>query len=83
MLLLAHLGVGLGVVEVRVRVQHPQHPWNGAVVDGQIGLVAVDGLGVVLLHHRVDVGEGLQAVAELALVGRRLSPHPVLQDAAR
>jgi hypothetical protein len=53
-LLLAHLGVGLGVVEVGVRVEHPQHSRNRPVVDGQVGLVAGDRLGVVLLHQRID-----------------------------
>ena len=67
---------------MRVRVEHPQHAGDGAVVDGGVGLVAGDGLGVVLLHQRVDVGEGLQAVAELALVLRRLRADPALQHAA-
>ncbi len=67
---------------MRVRVEHPQHAGNGAVVDGGVGLVARDGLGVVLLHQRVDVGEGLQAVAKLALVLRRLGAHPALQERA-
>ena len=41
-----------------------------------------DGLGVVLLHQRVHVGEGLQAVADLALVLRRLRPDLALHHAA-
>ena len=69
MLLFAHAGVGLGIVKIGVRIEHPQHAGNGPVVDGDVGLVAVDGLGVVLLHQRVDVGERLQAVAQLAFVG--------------
>ena len=67
-LVFAQAGVGLGIVEMRVRIEHLQHAGDGAVVDGVIGLVAGDGLGVVLLHQRIDVGKGLQAVAELALV---------------
>ena len=74
-LLLAHPGKGLGIVEVRVRVQHPQHPWDGSVVDGQVGLFTVDRLGVVLLHLRIDAGERLEAIAQLALALRALGPH--------
>ena len=65
-----------------MRVEHAQHAGNRPVVDGGVGLVAVDRLGVVLLHQRVDVGEGLEAVAQLAFVGRGLGPHLALQHAA-
>ena len=82
MLVFAHLGVGLGIVEVRVRVQHAQHAGNRPVIDGQVGLVAVDRLGVVLLHQRIHVGEGFQAVAKLAFISRRLGSHLALQNAA-
>ena len=75
MLFLAHLGVGLGIVKIGVRVQNPQHPGNGPVVDGQIGLFAGDGLGIVLLHLRIDAGERLEAIAQLALALRALGPH--------
>ena len=81
-LVFAHLGVGLGIVEVGVRVEHAQHAGDGAVVDGGVGLVAVDGLGVVLLHQGVDVGKGLEAVADLALVLRGLRPDLALHHAA-
>ena len=81
-LIFAHLGVGLGIVEIRVRIEDAQHAGNGAVVDGRVGLVALDGLGVVLLDHRVDVGERLQAVANLAFILRRLGSHPALQKGA-
>ncbi len=81
-LIFAQVGVGLGIVEVRVRVEHLQHAGNGAVVDGVVGLVAGDGLGVVLLDERVDVGEGLEAVAELALVLRGLRADAALQHGA-
>ena len=81
-LVFAHLGVGLGIVEVGVRIEHAQHAGNGAVVDGGVGLVALDGLGVVLLDHRVDVGERLQAVANLALILRGLGSHLALQKRA-
>ena len=81
-LVFAHLGIGLGIVEVGVRIEHAQHAGNRAVVDGGVGLVAGDGLGVVLLHQRVHVGEGLQAVADLALVLRGLRAHLALHNAA-
>ncbi len=81
-LVFAQAGVGLGIVEVRVRVEHLQHAGNGPVVDGVIGLVAGDGLGVVLLYQGVDIGKGLEAVAELALVLRGLRTDAALQDGA-
>ncbi len=81
-LIFAQAGVGLGIVEVRVRVEHLQHAGDGAVVDGVIGLVAGDGLGVILLYQRVDVGKGLEAVAELALILRGLRADAALQDGA-
>ncbi len=81
-LVFAQAGVGLGIVEVRVRVEDLQHAGDGAVVDGVVGLVAGDGLGVVLLDQRVDVGEGLQAVAELALVLRGLGADAALENGA-
>ena len=82
-LIFAHLGVGLGIVEIGVGVEHAQHAGDGAVVDGAVGLVAVDGLGVVLLHERVDVGKGLEAVAKLALVLRGLRADFALQEGCR
>ena len=81
-LIFAEAGVGLGIVEVRVRVEHLQHAGDGAVVDGVIGLVAGDGLGVVLLYERIDISKGLEAVTELALVLRGLRADAALQDGA-
>ena len=81
-LLFAHPGVGLGIVEIGVRVENAEHAGDGPVVDGRVGLVAVDRLGVVLLHQRIDIGERLEAVAKLALVGRGLRAHSALQYAA-
>ena len=63
MLILAHLGVCLGIVKIRVRIKDAQHAGNCPVVDGCVGLVAINGFGVVLLHQRIYVGEGLEAVA--------------------
>ena len=65
-----------------MRIEHPQHPWNGSVVDDRIRLVAVDRLGVVLLHQRVDIGEFLQVVAQLRLIDRRLGADLALQQGA-
>ena len=59
MLVLPHLGIGLRVVEVRVRVENMQHPRNGAVVNNLVDLVAVELVGVVVFHDGVDVGERL------------------------
>ena len=81
-LIFAQPGVGLGIVKIGVRIEYPQHAGDGAVVDGRVGLVAIDGLGVVLLHQRINVGERLQAVAKLALVGCGLRADSALQHAA-
>ena len=67
---------------MRVRVENLQHAGNCAVVDDVVGLVRSDGLGVVLFDDRVDVGEGLKAVAELAFVLRRLCADAALQYGA-
>ena len=63
-LLFAQQGIGLGIEEVGVRIEHAQHAGNGAVVDG---LVRVHWLGVVLLHDVVNLGEGAQAVAHIGI----------------
>ena len=82
MLIFAHPGVGFGVVEIGVGIEHAQHARNGAVVDGAVGPVAFDGFGVVLFHQRVDIGKRLEAVAELAFVCGGLGSDLTLQDAA-
>ena len=81
-LIFAQAGIGLGIVEVRVRVKDLQHAGDGAVVDGVVGLVRGDGLGVVLLDKRVDVSEGFQAVAKLTLILRGLSANAALEKSA-
>ena len=81
-LVLAHAGVFLGVVKVGVGVEHAQHARNRPVVEDRVGLVAGDGLGVILLDQRIDAAEGAETVAQLALVLRRLGPHLALQNAA-
>ena len=65
-LLLAQGRVGFGIEEVGVRIEHPQHAGNRPVVDG---LVRVDRLGIVLLHHVVNIGEAAQAFAHVAVAG--------------
>ena len=42
-----------------MRIEHAQHAGDGAVVDGLIG---IERLGVVLLHHLVYLGEVAEAV---------------------
>ena len=81
-LVLLHPGVVLGIVEAGVRIEHPQHSRDGPVVDDRIRLVAVDRLGVVLLHQRVDIGEFLQVIAQLRLVDGRLGADLALQQGA-
>ena len=75
-LVFAHLGEGLGVIEVGVGVQGVEHARDGAVVDGLVGLVGVQLVGVVLLDDGVDVGEGPEAVAQGGLVGWRTGRRP-------
>src|SRR6202041_2833853 len=81
-LILAHAGVGLGIVKVGVGIEHAQDARNGAIVDGRLGLVAGDGLSVVLVNERIYIGERLEVVAKLALVCGGLSAHIALQHAA-
>ena len=71
-LVLAHLGEGFGVVEVGVWIKDVEHAGDGTVVDGFVGLVGVEGLGVVLLDEGVDIGEGVERVAEGGLIAGRL-----------
>ena len=82
MLLLAHLGEGLGVVKVGVRVEGVQHAGDGAVVDGLVDFVLVQGLCVVLLDQAVDVGELVQGVAQGGLVGCGLCGDLVADEGA-
>jgi len=50
-LVLAHLGVGFWIVEIGVGVEDVKHAGDGAIVDGLVGLVGVERLGVVLLDQ--------------------------------
>jgi len=56
-----------------VGIEGVKHARDGAVVDGLVGLVGVQGLGVVLLDEGIDVGEGVKRIAEGGLVGGGLS----------
>ena len=67
-LVLAHLRVGLWIVEVGVRVERVEHAGDGAVVDGLVGVVGVHLLGVVGLDDGVDAGEGFEGVAQGGLI---------------
>ena len=71
-LVFAHLGEGLWIVEVGVRIEDVEHARDGAVVDGLVGLVGGQLLRVVLLDEGVDAGEGVQAVTEGGLIRRGL-----------
>src|SRR6516165_8725006 len=49
-------------------IEDAQHARDGTVVNRLIG---IHRLGVVLLHHLVNLGEAADAVADVALVGSR------------
>ena len=66
-LIFAQQGIGLGIKEIGVRIEHVQHARDGAVVDG---LVRIYRLGVVLFHHVVNSGELVQAVADVRVAAR-------------
>ena len=78
-LLFAQGGVRLRVKEIRVRIEYPQHPGNRAVING---LVGIDRLGVVLLHHLVNLGEAFNAVANVGVIRRRRGGHALAKDHA-
>ncbi len=76
-LIFAQQGIGLGIEEIRVRIQHVQHARNGPVVDRLIG---VHRFGIILLHHVIHSGELPQAVADIRIPtgsGRRIQLLPV------
>src|SRR3974377_139378 len=75
-LVFAQTCVSLGIVEVRMGIEHAQHSRYRAVIDPGVGFVAGNWLGVVLLNQRIDFSERLQAVAKLALVSCRLRSNP-------
>ena len=81
-LVFAHLGEGLGVVEVGVRVEDVEHARDGAVVDDLVGAIRVQGIGVVLLDDGVNVGELMERVAEGRLVRRGLCSDLLADDGA-
>ena len=81
-LVFAHLGEGLGIVEVGVGIEDVEHAGDGAVVDGLVGLVGVEVLGVVLLDEGVDVGEGVEGVAQGGLVGGGLGGDLLVDEGA-
>src|SRR5205823_119766 len=72
-LVLTHLGIGLWVIEVGMRVEDVEHSGNGAVVDGLVGLICVHRFGVVMLDQRIDNGEGVERVSQGGLIAGRLS----------
>ena len=81
-LVLTHLRVGLGVVEVGVGVKNVEHAGDGTVVDGLVGLVGVHRLGVVLLDEGVDVGEGAKIVAQSGLIAGGLGGNLLIDERA-
>lgn len=81
-LVFAHLGEGLGVVEVGVGVEDVEHAGDGPVVDGLVGLLGVELICIILLDEGVDVGEGMEGVAEGGLVGGGLGGDLLADDGA-
>src|SRR6185437_16091720 len=61
---------------------YAKHAGDSTVIDGRVSAVTGDRFGVVLLDECVDVSECFQAVANLALILRRLRSHPALQEGA-
>ena len=81
-LVFAHLGEGLWVVEVGVGVEDVEHPGDSAVVDGAVDFIGVEGLGVVLLDEGVDVGELVEGVAQGGFVGGGLGGDLLVDERA-
>src|SRR5467141_4353509 len=53
-LVLAEQGKLLGIEETRMRIEHAQHAWYGALIDG---LIYVDRVGIVVLDYVQDSGK--------------------------
>ena len=70
-LFFAQRRIGLGVEEIRVRIELVQHARDGAVIDRLVGIHRV---GVVLLDGLIDLGELLQAVADVGVAAGCGSP---------
>ncbi len=82
-LIFAHLRVRLGIVEVRVRIQHVQHVGDRAVVDHLVNLVGRELVRIVRLHHRVHIGELVQTVSHRGLIGSRLCVDATVDQRTR
>jgi len=81
-LVLAHLGKSFGVVEVRMGIEDVKHAWNRAIVDSLVGLVRVEGFCVVLLDQGIDVGEGVEGVAQGGLITSGLGGNLLVDEGA-
>src|SRR5207302_610614 len=64
-LLFAQGRVGLGIKEIRVRIEDMQHARDSAVIDG---LIRIYRLGIVLLDQVIDGGKIAQTVANVIAV---------------
>ena len=74
LLVLAEELVIARIEEIRMWIEGAEHPRNGALVDG---LVGIDGFGKILFHQSIDAGKRFQAGADLVTLaigggGRRL-----------
>jgi len=59
-----------------------KHAGDRAVVDCFVCLVGVEGLGVVLFDQRVDIGEGVEGVAQGGLVAGGLGDDLLVDEGA-
>ena len=69
-LVFAHLGVSLGIVEVRVWIEYAQHTGDCPVIDCRVCFVPMNGLCVVLFYESVHIRKRLEVIANLALILR-------------
>jgi hypothetical protein len=65
-----------------VGIENAEHAGDSAVVDGLIGFLANEGVGVVLLDDGVDVGEVVEAIAEGGFVRGRLGAEARAEQSA-
>src|SRR5271167_2973678 len=63
-LLFAQLGIGFRIEEIRVGIELVQHARDGAVINRLVGIHRV---GIVLLDRVVNLGELLEAIADIGV----------------
>ena len=78
-LLFPKQGVGLGIKEIGVRIEHAEHARNGTVVDG---LVGAHRFGVVLLYQVINLRECAQAVTDFAIARGRATADALAEKSS-